>query len=104
MQTEKAHHSVRALCRALSVSPSGFYAWRQRPDSTRHQHDQRLRVVLRAAHAESHGSYGSPRLHHAVRAGGWRVGRNRIIRLMQHERLVGRPRRRWRGTTTVDAT
>jgi transposase InsO family protein len=104
MQAEKAHHSVRALCRALAVSPSGFYAWRQRPDSTRRQPDQQLRIALRAAHAESDGSYGSPRLHHAVRADGWHVGRNRVIRLMQHERLVGRPRRRWRGTTIVDAT
>ena len=26
IQTEKAHFPVQALCRALEVSPSGFYA------------------------------------------------------------------------------
>jgi putative transposase len=104
MQAEKANHSVRALCRALAVSPSGFYAWQQRPDSLRRRHDQRLRVALRAAHAASAGSYGSPRLHQAVRTGGWRVGRNRVIRLMQQEQLAGRPRRRGHGTTTVDVS
>jgi transposase InsO family protein len=104
MQTEKAHHSVRALCRALAVSPSGFYAWQQRPQSARQRGDHRLRVELHAAHAESGGSYGSPRLQQAVRARGLRVGRNRVIRLMRQAQLVGRPRRRFRVTTIGDPT
>ena len=104
MQTEKAVHSVRALCRALAVSPSGFYAWRRRPESARRRRDQRLCVELRAAQAESGGSYGSPRLQHALRDRGLSVGRNRVIRLMRHEHLRGRPRRQWRGTTISDPT
>jgi putative transposase len=102
MQAEKAVHSVRAMCRALGVSPSGFYAWQQRPRSTRTARDRRLVVELRAAHAESRGSYGSPRLQRALRDRGLRVGRNRVIRLMRHEQLHGRPRRRFRVTTRTD--
>ena len=104
MQAEKADHSVRALCRALGVSASGFYAWQQRPEPPRAVTDRRLRIHLRAAHAASRGSYGSPRLQRALRAHGFMVGRNRIIRLMRAEQVVGRPRKRFRVTTGCDAT
>jgi transposase InsO family protein len=102
MQAEKATHSVRAMCRAFGVSTSGFYAWQLRPVSVRRTLDRRLRVELCAAHAESAGSYGSPRLCHALHRRGLRVGRNRVIRLMRDEQIVGRPRRRFRVTTESD--
>jgi transposase InsO family protein len=88
----------------LGVSASGFYAWHQRPPSARAVADRRLRVQLRAAHAASRGTYGSPRLQHALRAEGVDVGRNRVRRLMHLDDLVGRPRRRFRVTTVADPT
>jgi len=102
VQAQKAHYPVRRLCRALEVSPSGFYAWQRRPPSRRRRTDRRLAVHLRAAHQASGGSYGSPRLQRELRHRGLRVGRNRVIRLMHQEALWGRPRRRFHHTTTRD--
>jgi putative transposase len=102
IQAEKASHAVRTLCRVLAVSPSGYYAWMQRPLSARHRDDRRLRVHLRAAHRASRGTYGSPRLHQALRQAGECVGRNRVRRLMREDQLVGRARRRMRVTTEAD--
>lgn len=99
---EKAEYPVRTLCRVLEVSPSGYYAWRARPVSTRAKRDALLRVRLRAAYAQSRGTYGSPRLHHALRVGGHPVGRNRVMRLMRLDGLRGRPPRRFRRTTISD--
>ena len=104
IQAEKADHPVRVLCRALGVSPSGFYAWQRRPPSRRSRADRRVRTHLRATHAASGGTYGSPRLHEALQHEGFRVGRNRVIRLMRAEQLTGRPRRRFRVTTSADPT
>ena len=87
------------MCRALAVSPSGYYAWRSRPVSRRAEAEIGLRHAIRVAHAASRGRYGSPRLHRAVRAHGHAVGRNRVIRLMRAEGLRARPRRRFRVTT-----
>jgi putative transposase len=39
---EKAHFRVSQLCRALDVTPSGFYAWCRRPESAHAQRDRRL--------------------------------------------------------------
>ena len=102
MAAEKAHHPIRTLCRALDVSPSGFYAWHRRPESLRSRTDRRLCVHLRAAHRASGGTYGSPRLHRDLHRQGETVGRNRVIRLMRAEQLTGRPRRRFRVTTAAD--
>ena len=60
IQAEKASFSVRAMCRVLQVSPSGFYAWRDRPASAHARRDQRLRVLIRASHEASRCRYGSP--------------------------------------------
>ena len=80
IEGEKAHYPVRRLCRALTVSPSGDYAWRTRTPSPRG----------RTAHAESRGRYGSPRLHHVLRQAGMRASRQRVIRLMAAEALRAR--------------
>jgi transposase InsO family protein len=97
--TEKARYPIRVLCRALDVSPSGYYAWRARPQSPRAQADIGLGHAIRVAYATSGGRYGSPRVHRAVRADGHAVGRNRVIRLMRAAGLRARPRRRFRVTT-----
>jgi putative transposase len=101
--TEKAAYPIRALCRTLGVSASGFYAWQARPPlSRRRQHDAVLRQQLRLAHGASRGVYGSPRLHQVLRQAGYRISRKRVMRLMRVEGLRGRGRRRFRATTVVD--
>jgi len=94
---------VRALCRTLDVSPSGYYAWRARPRSARAHQDEVLRRQLRVAAATGRGTYGRPRLQHALRHAGYRVGPHRLRRLMGLEALRGRAPRRWRVTTCADA-
>jgi putative transposase len=93
---------IDVLCQTLGVSRSGFYAWQRRPESARAGADRRLRYVLRVAHRENQQRYGSPRLQRELRDRGYRVGRNRIIRLMRLEDLRARAPRRWKATTVSD--
>ncbi len=94
--------TVSELCRALGVSRSGYYAWTRRPPSERARKDQQLKVLVREAHSrgpKGRRKYGSPRVHRSLKKKGFRVGRNRVIRLMREEGLVGRPKRRFKPTT-----
>jgi len=99
IRTEKAIYPVRLLCRTLLVSTSGFYAWCRRGPSRRAQEDAALKVGIRAAHAASGKTYGSPRVHEDLKADGEQVGRKRVARLMQEEGLEGQRKRRFRVTT-----
>ena len=100
----RAEYPVRLMCRVLVVSRGGFYAWLERAPSRRAQTDARLRVAIRAIHAESRRSYGSPRIHRELRAQGQCHGRKRIARLMRVEGLRAKRSRRYRVTTRRDAT
>jgi putative transposase len=93
---------IRGLCRALGVSPSGFYAWRSRPESTHVQTDRRLTVLVRASFEESRRRYGSPRIHADLIEQQIHVSRKRVVRLMQEQGLVARPRKRFKVTTMSD--
>ena len=61
---------IRVMCALYEVSASGFYAWRSRPVSERAVEDERLVERIRAAHTKSRETYGSPRVHEALRRQG----------------------------------
>jgi putative transposase len=87
------------MCRVLGVSPSGYYAWLDRPPSARARDDALLLERIRSIHERSRGTYGCPRIHAELTAEGYRVGRKRIARLMRGASLEGVSRRK-RGRTT----
>jgi putative transposase len=91
------------MCAMLGVSRSGFYAWMQRPPSTRELEDAALVTRIRLVHRESRGTYGSPRVVRALRAVGAPCGKHRVARLMQLEGLRGRAKTRFRFTSTARA-
>ena len=102
IHTEKARCTVQALCRALDVSPSGFYAWCRQPESAHAQRDRQLRVLIRASHEASRYRYGSPRVHEDLIEQGVPISRKRVVRLMRAEGLTARVRKRFKCTTMSD--
>jgi putative transposase len=87
------------MCRLLKVSSSGYYAWRVRAESLRAVYDRELTRAIRRIHAESDGTYGSPRLHAELQSDGYSCGRVKVARLMRKAGLKGCPKRRFRVTS-----
>ena len=84
------------------MAPSGFYAWRRRPESTRAKEDRRLKVLIQASFKGGRGYYGSPRVHDDLLEAKERVSRKRVIRLMQEDGLKARVKKRYKVTTDSD--
>lgn len=58
---------IRVMCATLGFSTSSYYAWRSRPESERARKNRTLLEEIRQLHAESSGTYGSPRIHAVLR-------------------------------------
>ena len=95
-----AVYPVRLMCRVLEVSPSGYYAWRSRPESTRALASRQLVSEIRRLAVRHHGRHGSPRMHAALRAEGHRCSRARVARLMRAHGIRAVAGRRFRPCTT----
>lgn len=91
---------VRAMCRVLGVSAGGFYARRDRPASKRTERQANLTGKIKAAHEDSRGTYGSPRVRAQLVAGGEPVSVNTVAKLMRRAGIRVTPRGRFVPRTT----
>ena len=103
MRANQAQFRIATMARVLGVSPSGFYAWRQRERSARERSDDALTARVRAIHAHSRGSYGAPRIQAELAEQGLPVSRKRVARVMRQAGLAGVSRRKGPRTTRRDA-
>ncbi len=100
MSANQADFPIATMARVLGVSEAGYHGWHGRPPSAHALADAALLKRVRTVHASSRETYGVPRVHAELRAGGQCHGRKRIARLMQAAGLAGASRRR-RGVTTT---
>jgi putative transposase len=101
IETEKANHRVSVMCRAMKVSKSGFYGWRDREPSARARADALLLEKIICIHRDSRETYGAPRIHFELRVLGVRCARKRVARLMREAGLFGCGGRRRKARTTL---
>jgi transposase InsO family protein len=85
---------VEAMCLALGVSKSGYFASRTRPVSKRVTRSTALVQRISVIHAQSRNSYGSPRVHRELVAQGVQICENSVARLMRAHniRVKAKPR------------
>ncbi len=93
------------MARLLEVSTSGYYAWRKRRDAPEPTPSQRRRadltVKILATHADSDGTYGSPRITDELRERGETVNYKTVAAIMAEIGIEGISPRTFKVRTTV---
>ena len=87
------------MCRVLKLTRSGYYAWRQRQESSRVRENRNLCEQIVEIFKASRRTYGSPRIHAVLRSRGFNISRNRVVRLMSKLEIRAREKRRFKVTT-----
>jgi transposase InsO family protein len=105
--SQRTDHGVAhaVACRALDVSESWFYKWRDRPPTPAQQRRVDLDAKVAEVFEDSGGNpctYGSPRVHAELRELGWKVSEKTVAASMARQGLVARPQRRRKGLTRAD--
>ncbi|MEV4072013.1 IS3 family transposase [Nonomuraea fuscirosea] len=105
ISSQKTEHDIDHVtsCRALGVSQSWYYKWKNRIGDPAPTARQRRRADLDAeitrSFEASGGTYGSPRITRDLHEAAWRVSENTVAARMAELGLVARRRRKPRSLT-----
>ncbi|MGV9387469.1 IS3 family transposase [Nonomuraea sp. NPDC003707] len=103
--SQKTSHGIdhAISCRALEVSQSWFYKWKNRigadAPTAREQRRARLDAEIKRRFPALGGTYGSPRITQDLHEAGWRVSENIVARRMAELGLAGRKQKKPRSLT-----
>jgi len=91
--------AVEKMCRALKVSKSGYYAWRDKPRSKRDLANEKLDHHIKAIYKKNKGSYGSPRITETLNEQGIACSENRVADRMRRNNIKAKTKKRFKVTT-----
>jgi transposase InsO family protein len=99
--TQREAHGIphAVSCRALGVSQSWLYKWKDGELPPRAARRERLKAEIARLFAGRSGKDGSPRITAALRGQGWRVSENTVAGLMRDLGLAARRRKKRKATT-----
>lgn len=107
MATHVENYGIEPMCRVLQIAPSTWHEHvrrRANPDlrSTRAKEDERLSKEIIRAHKKHFGVYGAKKVWLQLNREGFKVGRDRVARLMARLGLEGVVRGKVVRTTRPD--
>lgn len=84
------------MCRVLQISRSGYYDWRDRPESERSRQDRALLVEIRRVHYSNKQAYGAVKTWEVLNTDGIVCGKHRVARLRSLAGIETKRRRKFR--------
>lgn len=90
---------IGTMCRLLTVSRSGFYAWRHRQPTVRQLANEALAEDIKAIFTAHKGRAGAPRITRELRDQGKPADRKRVAKVMRTQGLRAKAARKFKATT-----
>ena len=87
------------MCKVLTVSRAGYYAWCVRPESKRKIDDKRILAHIKTIFADSRNTYGYRRIHAALLDLEEQYSLHKVLRLMRENNIRPKTRRKFKVTT-----
>ena len=87
------------MCRALEVSRSGYYGWRNRKESQRSEENRAVLVEIQKVHEENREAYGAVKTWRELSTTLNPLSFHRVARLRRQAGIEARRKRRFRITT-----
>lgn len=98
------NHDIRLMCRVLDLSHATYYRWAKDGGLPSGKRDAALLESIQQCFHKSSQTYGSHRIHEALKRRNIPASRMRVNRIMQENGLhAARPRRRIRTTNSKHA-
>lgn len=100
IEAERKQFPLPVMCDVLSVSISGYRAWKRGGKLNRKRlTDRQMLMLIRAIDKELKHAYGSPRITKELRDRGFPASKPRVERLMKENGIRARHKRRYKATT-----
>jgi putative transposase len=99
LQQDQHTFNTNAMCEMLGVVRSGYYAWKNSPQSAREIEDIRLTDLIKKSFDESRKTYGRTRIKDDLNEWGEKISKRRIGKLMGRAGLWCKTRKKFKATT-----
>ena len=77
------HFSIRKMCEMLSISPSGYYDWKNRKPSKRSIENKKLTIRIKEIFDEEKSRAGAERIAKRLKFEKWLVSKRRVANIMR---------------------
>jgi putative transposase len=99
MDKYKMEHRVEKMAKVFNVSRSGYYSWKNRPESERSMRNKELMIEIKKIFNKSRQTYGYNRIYKGLQKDKIDCGINRVAKLMRENGIKAKAAKKYKATT-----
>ncbi|MCT2195985.1 MULTISPECIES: IS3 family transposase [Paenibacillaceae] len=95
----RSEYRLEKMCKVMNVSRSGYYKWRDRPESERERQHKEWTEQVKEVFDDSRQLYGSPKVTQKLNQQGVSISERTVTRIMKKQEWRSRTVKKYKATT-----